>query len=230
MSPPIRAVFFDAVGTLLFPQPSAPEIYSAVALKQGCELPVNVIRERFLAAYQLEEDTDRASSWITSERREVERWQRIVASTLPEITEPADCFRQLFDHFSHACSWRLHDGAETVFRKLRDRGLILGLGTNYDSRIWSVIAGMPALAELRDRVVVSAAVGYRKPAQEFFQEVIRQAGCEPREVLFVGDDRDNDYDGSRAAGLQALLIEREAGRLLPPLENVLTFAGREGLP
>jgi putative hydrolase of the HAD superfamily len=229
MSPRIRAVFFDAVGTLLFPQPSAPEMYHAVALKQGCDLPVDVIRERFLAAYRLEEEADRANRWITSERREVERWQRIVASTLREVTDPAACFRGLFDHFSRASSWRLHDGAEAVFRKLRDRGLILGMGTNYDSRIGSVIAGMPALAVL-DRVVVSASIGRRKPAQEFFQEVVRLAGCAPREVLFVGDDRDNDYDGSRAAGLQALLIEREAGQLLPPLENVLTYCGREGPP
>ena len=37
---------------------------------------------------------------------------------------------------------------------------------------------------------------------EFFREVIRVADCEPGEILFVGDDVENDYEGARRAGLE----------------------------
>ena len=33
--PGIRAVFFDAVGTLLFPWPAAPVVYAGTALRHG---------------------------------------------------------------------------------------------------------------------------------------------------------------------------------------------------
>src|SRR5205823_3560051 len=113
----------------------------------------------------------------------------------------------LFEHFSESSAWQLHEDTELVLDSLLNRGLILGLGTNYDSRIETVLAGMPALVPLKDRVVVSAAIGYRKPAAEFFVELVRSAGCAAQEVLFVGDDLENDYDGAFAAGLEAVLLD-----------------------
>lgn len=213
--PGIRAVFFDAVGTLLFPQPSAPDVYRALALKQGIELPAGAIRERFLAAYRIEEAADRANGWATSERRERERWRTIVTSTLHALPDPEAGFRELFEHFAQPSAWRVHDEAERVLELLSQRGLILGLGTNYDSRVEQVIAGLPALAPLKDRVVVSAAVGFRKPAPEFFHEVVRSAGYEPYEVLFVGDDVENDYEGARVAGLEAVLFDPQERATAP---------------
>jgi putative hydrolase of the HAD superfamily len=89
------------------------------------------------------------------------------------------------------------------------------MGTNYDSRVRSVIAGLPGLAPLQDRVVVSAAIGFRKPAPEFFQEVARTMGCEPRHVLFVGDDVENDFEGASAAGMEAVLLDPRGQSTLP---------------
>jgi putative hydrolase of the HAD superfamily len=229
MPPTIRAVFFDAVGTLLFPNPSALEVYRLAAQKRGVELTSDTIRNRFIEAYRHEEEIDRASAWVTSEDRERIRWKAIVAATLRELPDAETCYGELFEHFAQPNAWRLHGDAETVIERLRKSGIIIGMGTNYDARIWPVLAGFPILAGLRDRIVMSAAIGFRKPAAEFFREVVRRAGCESHEVLFVGDDRDNDYEGARAAGLQAVLLSGE-GRLDPPLEKWFTFAERPGLP
>ena len=92
----------------------------------------------------------------------------------------------------------------------------LGLGSNYDARLRSVVDGHDDLAPLRGRVVISAAVGFRKPAAEFFAEVMRVAGCEPGEILFVGDDVENDYEGATAAGLRAVLLEPRRDFVTPP--------------
>ena len=78
----VRAIFFDAVGTLLFPEPSAIEVYRAAAARRGLLLSSDEIRSRFIAAYQAEEATDQSANWITSEPREEMRWRRIVGTTL----------------------------------------------------------------------------------------------------------------------------------------------------
>ena len=219
----IKAVFFDAVGTLIFPYPSAPVIYAGTAAAHGLDIRTEVVRERFLGAFRDEERIDREAGWLASEAREVARWRRIVAETLAGVPDPDACFRELFDHFSKPSAWAVNPDAAAVLPILRDRGLVLGLASNYDARLLSVVAGHEVLTPVRDRVVVSAVVGYRKPAREFFAEVVRLAGCEPAEVLFVGDDIENDYQGATAAGLEAVLLtpRRDAG-VLPPAERTIT--------
>lgn len=202
-----RAVCFDAVGTLLFPSPPAVTVYAEVARRAGLDLPPAEVRTRFLTAYRAEEAADRATGWVTSEMRERNRWYRIVTSTLREVPDPDACFRELFEHYARPAAWAVNPDAADVLATLRDRGFVVGMGSNYDSRLLSVLEGFPELAALRDRVVVSAAVGFRKPAAEFFREVVRSAGCEPEQVLFVGDDVGNDFEGATAAGLRAVLLD-----------------------
>ncbi|MDY3555866.1 HAD family hydrolase [Gemmata sp. JC717] len=206
----VRAVFFDAVGTLIFPEPSAPAVYAAVARGHGLDLPASEVRERFLAAYRQEEAVDADRNWATSEAREHERWRTIVTSALVGVSDPDACFAHLFEHYARPGAWRVHPDAAEVLGALSARGVVLGMGSNYDARLLTVLDGHPELAPLRDRVVVSAAVGWRKPAREFFAEVSRVAGCAPAEVLFVGDDLRNDYEGATAAGMHALLLDPDA--------------------
>ena len=205
--PGARALFFDAVGTLLFPDPSAPVIYAETARRHGLALSPADVRERFITAYRLEEDADAASGWVTSESRERDRWRRIVTDTLTGVADPEACYRHLFDHFARPSAWRVAPDAAELFAALRARGLLLGLGSNYDDRLWSVLAGFPELAPVRDRVLISSAVGVRKPGAGFFRESARVAGCDVSEVLFVGDDLDNDYRGAAAAGMPAVLLD-----------------------
>jgi putative hydrolase of the HAD superfamily len=207
VSDTVRAVFFDAIGTLLFPQPSAIEVYGSVAARRGLQLSSGEIRSRFIAAYQTEETADKSANWITSEAREESRWQQIVGATLKGVADPDACFREHFDHFARPDAWSVNADAAFVLARLRERGLVLGIGSNYDSRLLSVLDGIPVLSPLRDRVAISAAIGLRKPARGFFREIVRRAGCEPGEVLFVGDDYGNDYQGAINAGLKAILLD-----------------------
>lgn len=211
LPPGVTAVFFDAVGTLLFPDPPAPTVYAATAARHGLHLTASEVRARFVAAYRREEAADGAALWATSEARERDRWRAIVADTLAGVADPDACFRHLFDHFARPAAWRVPSDAAGVIAALQSRGLVLGMGSNYDARLWPVLAGFPELAPLLDRVVVSAAVGVRKPGAAFFGAVLRAANRGPAEVLFVGDDRGNDYDGATAAGTRAVLLDPDAG-------------------
>jgi putative hydrolase of the HAD superfamily len=207
-----RAVFFDAVGTLIFPAPPAAEIYSRVAERHGFRISVEEVRRRFLSAYRAEEDVDRAAGWVTSETREAMRWRRIVGESLKGVHDPESCFRELFQHFGRPAAWNVHSQARAVLEELRGRGLRLGIGSNYDARLLSIVAGLSELRHLLDRVVLSARVGHRKPAAEFFREVARVADCQPDRILFVGDDMEGDYEGARRAGLRSALVAPTTNR------------------
>lgn len=212
VGPGTRAVFFDAVGTLLFPDPPAAVVYAAAARRAGVNLSPAEIRARFVAAYRVEEEADRTAGWVTSEERERDRWRAIVAATLRELPDPDAAFDELYDHFSKPAAWRVAPHAADVIARLGSRGLVVGMGSNYDARLRSVLDGLPELGALRGRVVVSSAIGFRKPAAEFFREVVRIAGCSPHEILFVGDDAENDYEGATAAGLRAVLLDPRGAR------------------
>ncbi len=210
LPPAVRAVFFDAVGTLLFPEPSAPVVYAEAALRHGLPISAGAVRERFIAAFRREEEADAANEWSTCEARERDRWRAIVAETLAGVADPDACFQHLFRHYAQPSAWRVNPDAAELLASLQARGLVLGIGSNYDARLLSVLAGFPELAPLADRVVVSAAVGERKPGLGFFRDVRRVANCEPSEVLFVGDDVENDYAGATAAGMHAVLLDPHA--------------------
>jgi putative hydrolase of the HAD superfamily len=203
---PIRAIVFDAVGTLIHPQPSAPDVYAQTAAAHGVTLTAHEIRQRFLAAYRAEESRDRAANWATSESREVERWRTIVAESLPGADAEA-CFRHLYAHYAQPHAWRVDVDAAHVFAMLRERGIRLGLASNYDSRLESVIAGHAELRSLDPTVVISSQIGVRKPSPCFFASVAQRLAMAQDAILYVGDDVDNDFHGATNAGLHAVLLD-----------------------
>ena len=201
----IRAAFFDAVGTVIHPVRGAPALYAEAARRYGLSVEPGDVLPRFIAAYCAHEAIDAANGWRTDEAREVERWRAVVAHALPGA--PDECFRDLYDHFATPAAWECPADAAETFARLRAAGLTLGLASNYDSRLLSVVAGRPELAALAGNVLVSATLGVRKPGAKFFDAVVGAAGCAAGEILFVGDDFDNDYAGATAAGMVAVLID-----------------------
>ena len=51
-------------------------------------------------------------------------------------------------------------------------------------------------------------VGAQKPDPRFYALALERFGLAPDRVLVVGDRLDNDYEPARAAGLHAVLIDR----------------------
>jgi len=203
----IRAVAFDAVGTLLFPSRSVTEVYVETAAKHGFAVEASEVRTKLWERFRREDAADRAAGWMTSEVRERERWQNIVTACLPGATD--ELVDELLGRYARPDAWTTAPGMAELLACLAERGLKLALASNYDSRLSAVVAGKPELAPLRDRVVISSLVGARKPGGKFFEEVIGVLDCAPSEIAFVGDDVENDYDGATAAGMRAILIDAE---------------------
>jgi putative hydrolase of the HAD superfamily len=220
----VRAVVFDAVGTLITPDPPAAAVYAGVGRLYGSRLDVAVVGDRFRAAFRREEERDRTAGWRTDAAREERRWRSIVGEVLDDVTDPEACFRELWEHFARPAAWACLPGAEAVVAELARRGYAVGIASNFDGRLRSVVAGLSGLAAVRP-LVISAEVGWRKPARTFFDAVAWSAGCEPGAVLLVGDDLENDYEGATAAGLRAVLLDPN-GQAEP---GVVTVAGLEQL-
>ena len=201
-----RAVFFDAVGTLIAPEPPAEQVYQAVGRRHGCLMSLEAIILRFREAFRFEEEDDAEHEWAVSEERERRRWRNIVGWVFHGRHGVDEIFDELWEHFARPEAWSVADHAGQVLSNLADRGYILGIATNFDRRLHSVVDGLPALAPIRQRVI-SSEVGKRKPAKEFFTAVVRAADCAAREVLYVGDRRDVDYEAANAAGLRGVLLD-----------------------
>lgn len=97
--------------------------------------------------------------------------------------------------------------------ELRARGFPLAVVSNWQCGLGHFCAEL-GIAEHFEHVVVSAEVGSEKPDPGIFLEACRRLGADPAHVLHVGDTLVDDVEGSRAAGLQNVLLAR--GGVEPP--------------
>src|SRR5262245_34883114 len=202
----IRAIYFDAVGTLIHPQPSAADIYLEVGRRYGSRVSRATCLRRFRKQILNQDLIDQERNWATDEQRELERWREIVAEVLGDVSNFESCFAELYEHFAKPNAWTCEPGVEELLEELNRQGYILGLASNYDHRLCTVVAGLAPLRSIQN-LVISSEVGWRKPAPAFFAAVCEQASLPAAEILYVGDDRINDYHGALAAGLEAVWID-----------------------
>jgi putative hydrolase of the HAD superfamily len=200
----VRYVLFDAVGTLIFPQPSVFEVYAAYAQKHGSRLKSADIRPRFLAAFA--KTTPGAA---TSEAFERERWRQIVREVVDDVIQHEALFADLWQHFATSSSWQVFADVAPVWQELFQRGLALGIASNFDARLRGACAGHAPLKTC-ERWFVSSEVGYAKPDPRYFAAIAEQLNAAPREILLVGDDPVRDFQAASAAGWRAVLIDRAA--------------------
>lgn len=64
------------------------------------------------------------------------------------------------------------------------------------------------LGDAFDAVVISEDVGVRKPRREIFEAVLTRLGCDPSEVLHVGDNLEADVGGASALGIRSVWLTR----------------------
>jgi putative hydrolase of the HAD superfamily len=198
-------VFFDAVGTLIHPEPPAPVVYAAVGSRLGSHLDEATIAGRFRTAFRRREEADHAGSLRTDEARELARWQTIVREVLDDVSDVEACFQELYLHFARHDAWRCAPETAELLTTLAARGHVLGIASNFDRRLRGLVDRMPEFRPVK-HLVISSEIGWRKPAREFFAAMCREANSPPEEILYVGDDRVNDFEGALAAGMRALLL------------------------
>jgi HAD superfamily hydrolase (TIGR01549 family) len=95
-----------------------------------------------------------------------------------------------------------------LLRQLRAR-VPLALCSNFtDAETALRVLDEAGLREALDPVVISEAVGWRKPRREIFEAVARGLGVSPGEVLHVGDNLDADVGGAATLGMRTAWLTR----------------------
>jgi len=128
---------------------------------------------------------------------------------------------------------RRYDDVPETLSSLRGRGLRTGIVSNTPwgspSDLWRGELARHGVLDAVDAVVFCTDVGWRKPAPQPFERILRCLGAPAEKCLFVGDDPGWDLAGPRALGMDALLIDRtRSGRFADesPIHTLHELPGR----
>lgn len=207
----VRAVLFDAVGTIMTPAPAVSDAYLAAGQRHGSKQTRKQVSQRFSAAFR----KSRTPAAPTDEDRERETWRQIVAEVFPDVAAPEPLFCQLWDHFADPTNWHVYEDVESCWQRLRAQGLTVGIASNFDERLTRICRAHKPLDSC-ENVFWSAQLQARKPDPTFFSKIAQSLNIEPAEILMIGDDATNDYWGAIQAGWKALRITRKTGKILAP--------------
>ena len=138
-----------------------------------------------------------------------------------EYTLPADitAFQLTQMFYLPICQSRLlfDDTAETL-RRLKDKGLLIGLVSN-TSIPGSLMDDVLERLQIKDFFLFtfySSDLGFRKPDPDMFDLAATRLKLKPSQVLMVGDQPDEDFKGALDAGMKAVLIDRSGKIKKPP--------------
>jgi putative hydrolase of the HAD superfamily len=219
----IKAVFFDAAGTLFEPREPVAETYTRIAHAHGVAANYDVIGSAFRRAFHEAPPLAFGVGRKPQELRRLERdwWRRLVAMTFAGLGEFADFevfFNSLFGFFAEPAQWVADPEAAPTLSMLRERGLRLGVISNFDYRLYHILDGL-GLSRWFDSITISSEAGYAKPSVRLFETALEQHRVAPCEALHVGDSAHLDLAGASAAGMAAVLINRK-------LEKPVSIADR----
>jgi len=198
----IAAVTWDAVGTLVVPQPSVGAIYAEIASRHGISADATELAARFPEAFRAVRD-----AWPVpygrDEKDALRFWAQVIEGTFAESL-PFELICDLFDAFARAPRWRVLPGVVDALALISARGLPQAVVSNYDGRLLRLIGELrlgPFVA-----VVTSASVGQAKPDPAALYAAARQLQVAPQAILHIGDHPREDGEMCRRSGARFLQI------------------------
>lgn len=233
----ITTVTFDVGNTLLTCDPNPAGIYSEILSRRGRAVSPDEIEPVFAAAWaEMQERTppgiDRYGSQPGGEKMWWGAFLREVLARLGFQTAWEPLLDELYAAFSRPEIWKLYPETPGTLGALRTRGIDMAVISNWDRRLPEILDNLE-LTDFFSTITVSAIEGVEKPAAEIFARTLQRLGAEPGETIHIGDSPLEDYDGSRAAGMTAVLIDRPGAfvgngyRRIDRLDEVLELVGRE---
>ena len=207
----IKAVFFDLYQTLIHYDPPREEHLAKIIGDNGIEVTPDVLRRPMVIA---DEFIYREHARLPiSQRNKEEQTSLFIeyqSMLLKEagINPTAELVRSIMANMQQIKFNRvLFDDVLPSLKRLKQKGLILGLISNVDSDVNPLLNKL-GLTPLLQVVATSLDTGYHKPQPEIFKEAARQAGVKAQESMYIGDQYQIDILGSKGAGMQGILLDR----------------------
>ena len=232
----LRAVSFDAAGTLIHTVRPVGELYATIAARHGVDVDPTALHARFRHAFGSApplafpgvppaEIRAREKSW----------WRDVVARVFAGMRFASfdAFFDDLFDFFASGDAWRVDADAHAVMAAVRASGLAILVISNFDARVRGILDAL-GLTPFIDRVTISSEAGAAKPDPGIFARAFADAAVDAAAVLHVGDTVREDLRGARAAGVAVVLVgdaelqaEAPDAIVLPRLRDVEAWLSAE---
>lgn len=208
----VRAIFFDAADTLFRVKAGVGKTYWSVARKYGTNSTPEQIEKAFSEVFKSAPPLAFPGVVDPKEIRILEKkwWYELVKRVFSRIgmfERFDDYFDELFEVF-RSRAWELFPETKDILDALRKRGFILGVISNFDSRIYDVCADL-GIMDCFDSFVISSETGFAKPSPEIFSIALKKNKVNPREAIHIGDSPRLDFYPARAVGINSILIDRE---------------------
>lgn len=206
-----KSIFFDVGNTLLLPHPSVEKVCAEILSDHGYHVsPEDLLPALKKADEAYEEQYWKDDRFWLTEVDAADFWAGLYELILREVGVDGDArfiAEKIYTAFGQADRWQPFDDVIPVFERLVAMGYNLGLISNWDTRLPSLMVET-GLSKYLDFVISSASVGLLKPQPQIFELALSRAGVEAAEALHVGDHYYADVLGARSVGITPILIDR----------------------
>jgi putative hydrolase of the HAD superfamily len=211
----IRAILFDAAGTLFYLTKTVGDHYAYVGREVGLDLDAQQLERAFHAAWQRmprrpaidgPRENDDKGWW----RELVGRVFDQVAPSLSELDRD-NFFEVAYEHFAEAGVWKLYPEVVDVLEQLRER-FQLAVISNFDGRLRFILQNL-GISKSFAHIFISSELGADKPDPEIFRRALKVMYLDVNEVLHVGDDPERDWKAAKEAGLLVFQLDRPKNSL-----------------
>jgi putative hydrolase of the HAD superfamily len=218
----IRVVTFDAAGTLIRLLRPPGTTYAETAQLFGYHLDPDRVQDSFRITWKtFAPPPERADALPNDDR---DWWRELVARTMEtagyRIVPFDSYFDAVYQRFAQPGVWELFPDVQATLTKLRSLNVRLGIISNFDRRLYAILGHLGVL-DAFEQIIVSSEIGVRKPAPRIFRTAAQRFNVDVNEILHVGDESESDFDGARAAGLEALLVDHKSAMLSGILERLV---------
>ena len=211
----IKAIFFDAVGTLFKLTKTVGHHYAHVGREVGLDLDAQTLERAFHAAWQ--QMPQRAA--IDGPRADDDKgwWRELVDVILDKVApslselDHDNFFEIAYEHFAEPGVWELYPEVPEVLKDLQPR-FQLAVISNFDGRLRFVLQHL-GISRFFPNVFLSSELGADKPDPEIFRRAVKLMKLHSQQVLHVGDDSQRDWAAARAAGLHVFQLKRPKNSL-----------------
>jgi putative hydrolase of the HAD superfamily len=211
----LKAIFFDAAGTLFHLTKTVGDHYALVGEEVGLNLDAKKLDDGFYSAWAQMPPRDPIDG--PRENDDKDWWRELANHVLreaaPEVGEldRDNFFEVAYEHFAESGVWELYTDVIEVLKQLRRR-FQLAIVSNFDGRL-RVILERLGISKYFGDIFVSSEIGAEKPDPEIFRRALKFLGLHPENVLHVGDDPERDWQAATIAGLSIFKLDRTKNSL-----------------
>jgi len=108
---------------------------------------------------------------------------------------------------------------KSVLKELKNMGLKVGLITNGPHELQYKKLELLGITELFDEIIVGGDTPYPKPDTRIFEDMAKRMNLTPDEMLYIGDNPENDIEPSRKVGYIPVWIKTTGTWVFPQIEK-----------